>query len=208
MWIKRLKREWFTLLVCGVLVILLVYVFIKHPSNPVYVYPPLSFRVDETLLGASVEDATLKMRMSMPAWWARLEAVGFSNIFDNVAKRFSQVHERGSLLSIYWDPRVGAVCVVSVDDRLSLDLFLSSWSEVLAEMYGSSEVLRTTFSIAGIPFHQFMVSTRDVVHIKLICAHTKRSIFAVDYLVPKAVYAKVLRSIESSIGSIQVVNND
>ncbi len=72
-------------------------------------------------------------------------------------------------------------------------------------MYPTTEVLRTTFLKDGFVVHRFMVSTREVVHIKLICQASKNPVFAVDYLIPKSVYEKELRSIESSIGSIQLL---
>ncbi len=112
MWTQRWKREWLTLLVIGGMLVLLVYISIEHLPKQTYVYPPLSFRIDETLLGASVEDSTLNMRMSMPKGWHRINQVTFSHVFGAADKRFQQAHERGVLQYIFWQQEMGAASVV------------------------------------------------------------------------------------------------
>ena len=132
----------------------------------------------------------------------------FSHIFDRLDERLRRVPQRVSLLWIYWQPvSCAACCVLSYEDA-SLERLLSWWATSLKEMYPSANVMQTAFQIADIPVHQFMINTREVVHIKLICEISRSPVFAVDYLIPKGVYARELRSIESSIGSIQIVNNE
>ena len=48
----------------------------------------------------------------------------------------------------------------------------------------------------------------DPVYAELFCAVSKSPMFAVDYLIPKGVYTRELRSIKSSIGSIQIENDE
>ena len=208
MGVKALKREWFTLLVIAMVLALIVYALISSRSTKEPVYPPLSFHVDKTLLGATVSDATLQMRMSMPKGWSRINEVTFSHIFDRVDKQLRRVPQRVYLLWIYLQQTSGAACCVSSYEDASLEKLLVWWATNLKEMYPSANVMQTSFQIADIPVHQFMINTRDVVHIKLICEISKSPLFAVDYLIPKGVYVRELRSTESSIGSIQIVNNE
>ncbi len=118
------------LLFAGLLVIITVFVmFAKYEKKETY--PTLTFAVDESLLGISVADTTLNMRMSFPQGWSRINAVIFSHIFEEADKRFQQAHEQGCLQYIFWQQTFGAACVVSRDDTVSLDSFLSTWAGIL-----------------------------------------------------------------------------
>ena len=55
--------------------------------------------------------------------------------------------------------------------------------------------------------YQLMVVSSNFVLIKLICDAPENPVFEVDYVVPRGVYEMELRSIESSIGSINLITN-
>ena len=203
-----IKRVLVGVLLIGGLTLVIIFLFSKQVSLEDETYPTLSFHVDETLLDTSVSDPNLNIKMSPPKGWLHINSVSLAQINAELNAQLRQGQEHVSLQWIFWQESLGAACCVSSDDKASLDGFVNSWASILKGMYPSAKVLRTAFLKDGLLIYQFMIDTREIVHIKLIFKSDENPVCAVDYLIPKNVYMKELRAIESSIGSIQIVNNE
>lgn len=203
---KLTKRVYFAIIIVGGLILLIVVLNKQVPLGD-QTYPTLTFQVDKALLGTTVTDTALNMTMAAPKGWTKIDDLMLAQVETEIEKQLQQGQVQSSLHQIFLEQESSAVCSLTSFEDVTTKTLLSSWNAMLQEMYPETEILRTTFLKDTIPIHQFMIITPTRVHIKLICEAAQDIVFAVDYVVPKNVYEKMLRSIESSIGSIQLINN-
>ena len=72
--------------------------------------------------------------------------------------------------------------------------------ELLSEQFNIEDVPFDIFDIHQVPIRQYLINAKEVVIFKLfIAANTD---YQLDYIIPKKIYEKELKKIESSIGSI------
>ena len=99
-----------------------------------------------------------------------------------------------------------SMCVVSELNGVEIapdEILLETLTTAYRNQFPNATVQQTVFMKDAFRIHQLMVIAADFVRIKLICDAPETLVFEVDYRIPRDVYQTELRSIESSIGSIQ-----
>ena len=101
-----------------------------------------------------------------------------------------------------------AMCTLSTFNNADVapdETLLKTLKIAYQDQFPNATVQEAIFMKDAFRIHQLMVIATDFVHIKLICDAPETLVFAVDYHVPRDVYQTELRSIESSIGSINLI---
>lgn len=169
----------------------------------------LVFNVDETLLEPALTDTLLKIKIASPKNWKMIDDTMFMQV---VNKLDSQLTEDIKLVPrwIFLNEGSRAMCVVSKLDGVGIapnETFLETLTTAYRERFPNATVEKTIFMKDAFRVHQLMVIAADFVLIKLICDAPETPIFEVDYRIPRDVYQIELKAIESSIGSINLINN-
>ncbi|RKU11757.1 hypothetical protein C6501_12085 [Candidatus Poribacteria bacterium] len=194
-------------LVC--LIVISSFVGCDSPNAKKQPYETLVFNVDETLLEPVLTDTDLKIKMASPKNWKRIDDSMFVQV---VNKLDSQLTEDIKLAPrwIFLNEGSRAMCVVSKLDGVGIapnETLFNDLTTAYRKRFPNATVEQTIFLKDVFRIHQLMVVAADFVLIKLICDAPETLVFEVDYRIPRDVYQIELKAIESSIGSINLINN-
>lgn len=109
---------------------------------------------------------------------------------------------------IFFNEDSRSMCVVSELNGVDLtpdETLLKTLTIAYQNQFPNATVRQAIFMKDAFRIHQLMVIAADFVRIKLICDAPETLVFGVDYHIPRDVYETELRSIESSIGSINLI---
>ena len=172
-------------------------------------YETLVFKVDETQLEPAVTDTTLRIKIAAPKNWKQIDDSMLTQVINKLDIQLMpglQMVPRW----IFLNESSRAMCVVSKLNGLNIapdETLLKTLTTAYRNQFPNATVQQTIFMKDAFRIHQLMVIAADFVLIKLICDAPETLVFEVDYRVPKDVYQTELRSIESSIGSINLIHN-
>ena len=171
-------------------------------------YEKLIFKVDETRLEPIVTDTTLRIKMAAPKNWKKID----NAMLAQVANKVDPQRIPGLQMIPRWiflNESSRAMCVVSQlsgMDSAPDEAVLKTLTTAYANQFPNATVQQTIFMKDAFRIHQLIIIAADFVRIKLICDAPETLVFEVDYHIPKEVYQTELRSIESSIGSINLIH--
>lgn len=179
------------------------------PNAKVDSYETLAFNVDESKLEPVLIDTELKIRLASPKGWKKVD----ESIVSEVVKAVDTSPIEGLEIvprSIFLQEESKAVCIVSKVDWTGIvpdETLLQNLTVAYQKQYPKATVKQTTFIKDAFRIHQLMVITTEFILIKLICDSPETLVFEVDYRVPIKVYKSELSAIESSIGSIDLIDS-
>ncbi len=170
-------------------------------------YETLKFNVDEVLLEPRITDKELKITLSAPKNWKKIDDSMLSVVVD---KLDTDVLDDLSVVPrwIFLNVNSGAMCVVSKLDgmvNVSDAGTLKKFNAAYQLEFPNATVQQTSFIKDSFTIHQIMVNASDFVLIKMLFHSPDTLDFEVDYRLHKTEYELELRAIESSIGSIKPI---
>ena len=199
-------KSW-RLLLCGIIIGGLA--GCDPPNSKKPTIETLVFDVDLTRLELAIEDAALNIEMAAPKGWKAIDESMLGQVIDGLGEKFT----RGFQMAPRWvflNEGTRAMCAVSrlegaegIPDETALE----SLEAAYRDEFPKATIQSAIFMKDAFRVHQLMVVTSGFVLIRLICDASENPVFEVDYVVPRDVYEAELRSIESSIGSINLVTN-
>ena len=202
----KIRFGFLQLLFCGIIISGLV--GCDPPNSPKRTYETLVFNVDQARLEPAITDMMLQMEISAPKGWKAIDESMLVQVIDGLGDKLTQrLQMVPRWVFVNEDSR--AMCVVSrlEGEKVSLDETLKTLETAYSTKFSKATVQRTIFMKGVFRVHQLMVGASDFVLIKLICDAPQIPVLEVDYVVPKDVYEAELRSIESSIGSINLITD-
>ena len=195
----------FQLLLCSI--VISGFVGCDPPNAQKQPYETLVFNIDETRLEPAVADTTLRIKIAAPKNW--------KNIDDSMRQQVVNTLDTEPIQGLQIVPRwvflnegSGAMCVVSKLNSVEIapdETLLETLTIAYQNQFPNATVRQAIFVKDAFRVHQLMVIATDFVRIKLICDAPETLVFQVDYHIPRDVYETELRSIESSIGSINLI---
>ncbi len=195
------------LLLCGV--IIAGTVSCDSPNSKKSAYETLVFDVDPTRLELAITDATLNIKMSAPKGWKAIDESLLEQVIDGLGDKLTQEFQLVPRW-VFVNEASRAMCAVSklegvngIPDETALESLESAYRDEFPE----ATIQRTIFMKDAFRVHQLMVVASGFVLIRLICVAPENPVFEIDYVVPRDVYKVELQSIESSIGSINLITN-
>ena len=203
----KIRLELLQLLLCGIIIGSLV--GCDSPNSQKRTYETLVFNVDRTRLEPAITDTTLKLEISAPKDWKAIEDAMLVEVIDRLGDKLTQGLQMVPRW-VFMNEGSRAMCVVSRlegGEVLLDETLLKTLETAYRTQFPKATVQRAIFMKDAFRVHQLMVGASDFVLIKLICNAPENPVFEVDYVVPRDVYETELRSIESSIGSINLITN-
>jgi len=164
----------------------------------------LVFKVDDTLLEPAITDTNLKICISAPKNWKPID----NSLLKHINTSLGDALTQGLQIKpkwIFFNNQSQAMCVVSKLDLVDIaqgEKVLKELKEAYRLKLSDATVQSAIFLKDDFRVHQLMVNSSKSVIIKMLLDAPEVPVFEVDYVVPRQVYARELRAIESSIGSI------
>ena len=180
----------------------------ESPNAQKQPYETLVFKVDETRLESTVTDTTLRIKMAAPKNWKKIDDSMLAQVINKLDTHLTDPELQIVPRWIFLNENSMAMCIVSRLDSRSIApdaSLLKTLKTAYQNQFPKATVQHTVFMKDGFRIHQLMVIATDFVRIKLICDAPETLVFEVDYRVPRDVYQTELRAIESSIGSINLI---
>ena len=179
------------------------------PNTQKQPYETLVFKVDETRLEPMVTDATLRIKIAAPRNWKKVDDSMLAQVISKLDAQLATPELQMVPRWIFLNEGSRTMCVVSKLNGVEIapdETLLKTLSTAYQNQFPNATVQQAIFMKDAFRIHQLMVIAADFVLIKLICDAPETLVFEVDYRVPKDVYQTELRSIESSIGSINLIH--
>ena len=173
-------------------------------------YETLVFKVDETRLEPTVTDTTLRIKIAAPKNWKKIDDSMLTQVINKLDTQLTAQELQTVPRWIFFNQSSLAICIVSRLDDVNIvpdETLLKNLKTAYHDQFPNATVQQAVFIKDAFRIHQLMVITADFVLIKLICDAPETLVFQVDYRVSRDVYQTELQAIESSIGSINLVND-
>jgi hypothetical protein len=205
---NRLIFKIWTLFFGIALIITLFHAGCSSSDSPKTRVESLAFEVNDSLLGDTIAIAESGLYVVAPATYhARI---------DTVPEQFQslQDHEFPShdLIAVYYDPTAIAELQVAVIRDLNLatdtSLFMANYRKMLSDAYGDSAIKTGDFMVNDVLVKNFLMMDSGFVQFKLLCLTYGKPAAEIEYITYKQDYPKLLKSIESSMGTIQTITKE
>ena len=163
---------------------------------------PMQFNIDPGRVDAPVEAAALGIRFQPPAGWTLLSAAALDSINQALSGEALILQPQ----YVFSHPANGSELKVDTLGRISLlGEQVARHGEALAGRHPGASIQQDQYLKDGIHVAQFLVQSGGYVTFTLFFASSKEGLIQFDYIVPQAAYPGQIKAIESSIGSIQLV---
>ena len=173
----------------------------------------LSFNVDSTLLAPENKFDSLGFRFNPPKNFDPISDSLFTEIQNNLLKMEEEGGEFSlDIINIFLHDSTKSFCSISrlqiKDSEGSLNSSMPKYRNYLEKKLSGLSVTMADFMKDNIHMYQFLIQGPDRIQFKLDFMTIKNIIIQIDYVVPKNDYEKMVQSIESSIGSINLLINN
>ena len=173
----------------------------------------LSFNVDSTLLAPENKFDSLGFRFNPPKNFDPISDSLFTEIQNNLLKMEAESGEFSlDIINIFLHDSTKSFCSISrlqiKDSEGSLNSSMPKYRNYLEKKLSGLSVTMADFMKDNIHMYQFLIQGPDRIQFKLDFMTIKNIIIQIDYVVPKNDYEKMVQSIESSIGSINLLINN
>ena len=163
---------------------------------------PMAFNIDPSQVEAPVEAVALGIRFQPPAGWMPLSAA----VLDSIGQVLSAEALDLQPQYVYSHPANGSVLnVATIENTATLGEQVMRHGEALATKHPGAPVQQDQYLKDNIHIAQFLLQSGGYVTFTLFFASSKGGLIQFDYIVPQASYPEQIKAIESSIGSIQLV---
>ncbi len=169
----------------------------------------ISFTVDRSLLSDEYICTNSKISFSPPINWKPISPQLLNLTKENVKASKDTAKVNILPLNVFMDMENSFTCFLSTfESELLADDILNYYSNELKTSNEDIQFNEGSFSHNGFDFHQFIFTKDEFITIKLIAEDGQQKNFMIDYILPAESYEELLRSIESSIGTINKTNNE
>lgn len=95
--------------------------------------------------------------------------------------------------------------IPGIDNSADTGKFFADYRQALARRFGDEQIMEGDYSVGGVRVKSFLVTTPQMVQFKLICFGTGSSAAELSFFSVANAYEGFIRCIESSIGSIKLM---
>jgi hypothetical protein len=167
----------------------------------------LSFRVDATLLENEFVEKNLGFSFSPPGGCTRLPDELTNRALASLPDE--SMTGDSSLVRpqhVFFNQKDGVACIISVLPHLTTKQSeILSYQNLVRQNFPAAKLDQGQFRHNNIDFSQTLIMTTNTVIFKLVIPRDHRSL-QFDYVIPQHIYIDKIRAIESSIGSINMIN--
>ncbi|MBN1756449.1 hypothetical protein JW877_09590 [bacterium] len=167
----------------------------------------LSFSIDSSLIGEAITDARYGVRFHPPVDWIPLNHELFKQVGEELEGQFGDQAIR--VFPLYLLTMQDYGCLLSLTQIRNIETGsapeLAEYESMLNQKFRGEQISKTQFTKGKIKFTQFLIKHQNMVNFKLLFYNQKGDLLQVDYVLPFQVYASEIKSIESSMGSIELL---
>jgi|GEM_PF-1585537 len=194
-----------------ILLVMLIAGCVSNNRNETGHVNEMVFNIDPELLGDTVYVKDKRFVFQPPSGWMQLP----DEIFGEAVRQMTQAIPDDELFPTYpihafLRPEHGSAMIVSeisiADTIYDTSEALTQFQKRITDRFTEEELKTTDFMKDGIHFYQYLIQKEDIVNFKFVFANTADEMFQIDYIVPASVYLQESRAIESSIGTINLIN--
>ncbi len=163
----------------------------------------LVFNVDSLLIGEQYTNPEIGISFCPPKEWNQLS----SDLMTSIEQSLQEMEDSSSvdiiLQNVFLNQQNSCICFLSTFQKTMPATEIRN--TYLTELYAGDiqgSVTEGSYLHNGFKIRQLIHVQDDQVTIKLICISDEEQIFMLDYIVPSQFYEQNIRSIESSIGTI------
>lgn len=190
----------------GILIFTSLFIFCTNKDSDI---PELTFNIDSTLLGSNFISENFNLEFRPPLNWETISeslSLKLKEKLNDINKANDEFELK--VYNIFFDKESESLCSISQFKNLSikstLNKVMQRYKEYLTKHMSHASVRETDFIKDRIHFFQFLIQDNQKVNFKLIFSNKNHDVLQIDYVVPVVQYARKVRDIESSIGSIQL----
>jgi len=163
----------------------------------------LVFNVDSLLIGERYTNDELVISFCPPKEWNQIS----SDLMSSIEQSLQEMEDSSSvdikLQNVFLNQKNSCICFLSTFQKTMPAAQIRD--AYLTELYAGDiqgSVTEGSYLHNGFNIRQLIHVQDDQVTIKLICISDDEHIFMLDYIVPSQFYEQNIRTIESSIGTI------
>ncbi|MEA2097160.1 MAG: hypothetical protein U9P73_10775 [Candidatus Cloacimonadota bacterium] len=184
-----------------ILISLFVFIMIISCVNeqPKAKFVEVTFAVNDTLLAEKYICKDLGISFKPPRDWQKINHKMMSAIIDKTLATQDTAVINILPVNVFLNKERSYSCFLSSIQSKFINNYIREFKAAAEEI----KINEGAFSHNGINFNQLLFSKDDLVTVKLIAESNKDMSFMIDYIVPSKQYESILRTIESSIGSIK-----
>jgi len=185
-----------------VIIVLLFSIISCNSNNKTFdEFEEVKFNVKANLLSQTPTIIDNIFQITYPLDFYEIEEIDFQKIKTSIESDSTSFFKL-SPLAINKSPG-GITSILSkiLSENDVFDKIDTTYYNVLADNFETKYIDQSKFKINGINTIQYIITTTEVVLIKLIL-HVRDFYYQLDCVIPISIYEEKLKSIESSIGSI------
>lgn len=173
----------------------------------------MRFDVDQDLLGEVIVSNDSGLTFQPPKQWSRITGRLYDEAFDQLTRGQTDTN-RFTVIPryIFLNHHNGSAMILSeVEPGVEMpvaDDIVTVFRAHLSEGFDDKDYTETEFLKDGTLYYQYLTQTDGMVNFKFLFLNSYDVLYQLDYVVPNAVYAAESKAIESSIGSIQINNEE
>ena len=190
------------------IIVLLLSTISCSPDNKINDgFTEVVFNVDSNLLSKTPVTIENIFQITYPSDFNKIDDINFQKI-KTVIESDTASFFRLSPLTVYKSSS-GSTSILSkiISEENVFNKIDTTYYNLLANNFEIKKVNQGKIIINGIKTIQYIITTQEIVLIKLIFI-LKGFYYQLDYIIPLSIYKENLRSIESSIGSIFEIKED
>ena len=159
----------------------------------------MQFNVDVKLLSTSIYLDSTNISLRPPIGWDLILHSEFKQLSESI-------HDGNNIFDINLNKAFksmdGALLIISqVQSKAENFSYIPpNYIEILSQQFSIKDIPSLKFPINKIPILQYLINTDEYVIIRIFVGNNLN--YQLDYIIPRHIYEKELKKIESSIGSI------
>jgi len=195
-------------ILCRSLIIVIIS-FLLSCSKQDKASPPqvteLTFEVDSTKLELASVDQNLGIQFNAPKGWTPIT----QSLFVKFSKQDSTIFLKGTHFminpsSIFLNKDDKSLLYISQIQGIGDSTSVDKYKDLIQRNFSPTKV--GDFFKENILFTQYLIQDEIRINFKLLFFNSNKQLIQFDYIAPKNAYVLELKAIESSIGSIKLIN--
>lgn len=182
--------------------ILLVFLaFSCSPKQSKTKITEMQFVVDSLLIEKKEIDKQLQISYNPPKGWKQNDSL-FNKIKSTINK--NDLAYPIKIKKLFWNEASQSVMTIGVLNNISaekLNHILSNYEEFFNPQKQWKSIKKAEFIYKNFWVNQFLLQNKNIINFKLIFQTQAKDFFEVNYVIPSSQYKKIMKNVESSIGS-------
>jgi len=188
-----------------IFIIVIVSFCSRENNNTSEKTPELIFEVDSTQIELTNYGQDLGIQFNTPKEWNLIPQSLFKEFSKQIATNFLEGNDfKAKPISIFLNQQNKSCLYISQFQNLQDSTSVKKYKDLIQRNFSPTKV--GDFLKDDIIFTQYLIQNDAQINFKLLFFNSKNQLIQFDYIVPTNSYLSELKAIESSIGSIKLLD--